>query len=103
MCFKEVDLIITQIKAKHCDKCKHFRCTLCDIDEVLILLEEADDADVVEVKHGYWKDVKKHLVAGNPYQHTCGICGKSYFDHNIFNHPYCPNCGAKMDGERRGE
>ena len=53
-------------------------------------------ADVVEVKHGEW------------YLHpdgsgTCSNCNriqKSVWDFdNIQN--YCPNCGAKMDGERR--
>ena len=62
-------------------------------------------ADVVEVRHGVWEDVvdHRHKVSVNPYQHTCGVCGKSYFDHNIFNYPYCPNCGAKMDGKEEGD
>ena len=50
MRYIEIDSIIEQIKAEHCERCKHDeRCALCDIDEVLILLEEADDADVEEV------------------------------------------------------
>lgn len=58
-------------------------------------------ADVVEVRHGEWERVRKLNVAVNPYQHTCGLCGKSYFDHNKFNYPFCPHCGAEMDGERK--
>lgn len=49
MRYIEIDSIIEQIKAEHCERCTNHRCTLCDIDEVLILLEEADDADVEEV------------------------------------------------------
>lgn len=63
--------------------------------------EHVPAVDVVEVRHGEWERVRNLLVAVNPYQHTCGLCGKSYFDHNKFNYPYCPNCGAKMDGERK--
>jgi hypothetical protein len=60
MRYIEIDSIIEQIKAEHCERCTNHRCTLCDIDEVLILLEEADDADVEEVvrckdcKHKGW-------------------------------------------------
>ncbi|MBO5968999.1 MAG: hypothetical protein J6S14_10945 [Clostridia bacterium] len=49
MRYIEIDSIIAQIRGAHCDRCKHNRCTVCDIDEVLLLLEEADDADVEEV------------------------------------------------------
>lgn len=58
-------------------------------------------ADVVEVKRGEWEKIKKLFVAVNPYKHTCGLCGKSYFDHNKFNYPYCPNCGADMRGDEK--
>lgn len=73
---------------------------------VKFILEKLDAipaADVVEVRHGEWERVRHLNVAVNPYQHTCGLCGKSYFDHNKFNYPYCPNCGAKMDGERKAD
>lgn len=49
MRYIEIDSIIEQIKAEHCERCTNHRCALCDIDEVLLLLEEADDADVEEV------------------------------------------------------
>ena len=47
-------------------------------------------ADVVEVRHGYWE------VYGlrNP---QCSLC-RGY---HISKDNYCPNCGAKMDGERK--
>lgn len=64
-------------------------------------IEMITTADVVEVRHGKWEDVVVLDVSYNNYQHTCGACGKSYFDNNKFNYPYCPNCGAKMNGERR--
>lgn len=60
-------------------------------------------ADVVEVAHGYWYNI-------NHYQDyafaTCSICKASgtlrtkrndwgiWYIHS----PYCPNCGAKMNG-----
>jgi DNA-directed RNA polymerase subunit RPC12/RpoP len=61
---------------------------------------------VVEVKHGYW------FISEYEYL-NCSECGESYLtgadstaeakerlaEGNYY--PYCPHCGAKMDGERR--
>ena len=50
-------------------------------------------ADVAPVRHGRWKCNK-----------PCPVCGKDRFeglDADIWadwEPPYCPNCGAKMDG-----
>lgn len=55
-------------------------------------IETIPTADVVEVKHGKWKK------GGN--EKTCSVCKFIYYSNNDdFN--YCPNCGAKMDGERK--
>ena len=52
-------------------------------------------ADVVEVKHGRW--VMKEIMIKSPYAKNayCSEC----LEETAFNHNYCPNCGAKMDGE----
>lgn len=52
-------------------------------------------ADVQEVKHGEW------YICCDGYYPFCSIC--SYEPepprfHNDNRTPYCPNCGAKMDG-----
>jgi hypothetical protein len=101
MRYIEIDSIIEQIKAEHCERCTNHRCALCDIDEVLLLLEEADDADVEEVKHGYWidKPTGRYLHMGS----WCSVCQEKSGIGGIESNrhkPYCPNCGAKMDGER---
>ena len=66
-------------------------------NRIIKVLYKTPLVGVVEVVHGEWEQVRQLNVAVNPYQHTCGICGKSYFDHNKSNYPYCPNCGAKMN------
>lgn len=62
-----------------------YDCVIADIDDV-------PTADVVEVKHGEW-------TKSSPYNRfmNCSVCGFGQ-DHTTFK--YCPNCGAKMDGER---
>ena len=55
--------------------------------------------DAVEVKHGEWIEVHDWLQIPQEESGTyrCSACGQ------VMKYPwnYCPNCGAKMDGERR--
>lgn len=56
-------------------------------------------ADVVEVRHGEWID--KRTGAYGRMQSWCTACGKHSGIGGIESNrhkPYCPNCGAKMDG-----
>ena len=56
----------------------------------------APTIDAVPVKHGKW-EVKGQDV-------YCSVCGKesAYTWHGSSKFSsYCPNCGAKMDGERK--
>ena len=56
-------------------------------------------ADVVEVKHGRWEDRPTGRYCQT--QSWCTACGKHSGIGGIESNrhkPYCPNCGAKMDG-----
>ena len=54
-------------------------------------LRVAPAADVVEVKHSYWRIVDEHRID----------CPECCFNRVNIKMPlnYCPNCGAKMDKE----
>jgi hypothetical protein len=55
-------------------------------------------SDVVEVRHGEWIMTDSRFA-----EMSCSICGFKYYgeyDKECMSH-YCPNCGAKMDGERK--
>ncbi len=61
-------------------------------------------ADVVEVRHGYWKEIQGEV--GNPFNNqvfdtidllVCSVCNETFDVSEARN--YCPNCGAKMDGK----
>lgn len=78
-------------------------------NDTFISLPEAHDriddipaADVVEVKHGEWRETiwKRHNLLkdyhGNPVpQYMCSLCQRE----EMQKEPYC-HCGAKMDGDR---
>ena len=60
-------------------------------------------ADVVEVRHGHWIS-QEEAVQLDRYDlaYTCSVCGHCDWDcTESENFNFCPNCGAKMDGERR--
>lgn len=57
-------------------------------------------AYVAPVKHGRWIEYTKVIIP-EPYNKweqawKCSECG---FDDGFFAYNFCPNCGAKMDGE----
>ena len=61
--------------------------------KLLDWLNSQPTADVEEVRHGEY-------VQRGAWHIECSVCG------NVLAHigeekNYCPNCGAKMDGERR--
>lgn len=57
-------------------------------------IESATGADVVPVVHGRWGTGRFNLETGN-YEEQCTRCRNFSKE---YGKPYCPNCGAKMDG-----
>ena len=55
--------------------------------------------DAVEVVHGRWIEkidmVASYLAECEELFYECSVCNTPNFGES----PYCPNCGAKMDGE----
>ena len=60
-------------------------------------LADVPQVDAVEVVHGRW--INHYLNRYGHPCHCCSVCGfkASYQDKN-----YCPDCGAKMDGDGNG-
>ena len=85
-------------------------------EQMLLVLSQAEPADVVKVVHGEWIPSRFKTLREDGWC-ECSVCGvgnklydrgvrksdvphidgKSYELKNIAN--YCPNCGARMDGE----
>ena len=66
------------------------------------LIEDAPTVDAVEVVHGRWNEkvdmVESYLADCTEVFYECSVCECA----NIGESPYCPNCGAKMDGDGNG-
>ena len=59
-------------------------------------IESVPSADVVEQKHGTWFDA---TTLDNEF--ICWVCSECRHGADFVYEPYnfCPNCGARMDGE----
>lgn len=65
-------------------------------NEVYKALNDLPTVDAVPVKHGRWINIAN----GNCDDLCkCSECKETWLGIGGYN--YCPNCGAKMDGERR--
>ena len=60
------------------------------------LIDEATNIDAVEVVHGRWHDVALRYTE---VKEECSVCHGVVRVHGF---RYCPNCGAKMDGDGNG-
>lgn len=67
-------------------------------DTFLFALANFPTVDAVEVVHGRWMSTeeKPHLI------YKCSECGDVWHYGAIIQMKYCPNCGAKMDGDGNG-
>ena len=92
-------LLLNVFGCKFCETCRDEPCNKKDgepcTDNIANYIREAvkeenkPTADVVEVRHGGWVPTRME-------NHACSLCHDKYH----FTYPYCPSCGAKMDGER---
>ena len=65
---------------------------------VLDMIDAQPTVDAVEVVHGRWIDEYPYV--------RCSECNAEWINCRTDNEPkmfyYCPNCGAKMDGDGNG-
>lgn len=73
-------------------------------DGVRTIIAVMPSADVAPVVHGRWDDIPNaymSIVSKTGTYHgnatTCSICLE--VNPNAFKTNYCPNCGARMDGD----
>lgn len=64
------------------------------------MLMDVPSADVAPVRHGGWEK-NDNLFIDTLYR--CSVCGEEFYLENGTpqenQYYYCPNCGARMDGE----
>ena len=74
---------------------------LCPLDEVSGVVDACPTVDAVPVVHGCFEPCFDENGNWRQGFVKCSNCGKEYYAQVINHFGYCPNCGAKMDGERK--
>ena len=64
------------------------------LDRICCDIKNRPAVDVAEVVHGQWASEAK----GGVYGPVCSVCGYYIPGIRAWNAPYCPKCGARMDG-----
>lgn len=77
-----------------------------EIDRFIKRLDEQPTIEVEPVKHGKWiitpNGMGRNINTGEmsySYKCDCNICGFHTGNQGLKFH-YCPNCGARMDGDK---
>ena len=95
----DVDALKDSLIERYCDICKGACCALCRAGYIFQEIKSAPAADVEPVRHGRWKRIQwvkdEDWQEGGYWILRCSECVMPY--HNPT--PYCPHCGAKMQGE----
>ena len=93
----DAEAIARKLKRQYCAECnvvRQIQCSACLVNDVLELLD-GDSVDAVEVVNGHWEKIWQGIDCRYDVV-KCSVCGYKKF--NTIDR-YCPNCGAKMDGD----
>ena len=76
-------------KAEYDNNCGTFYIFVSEMNDCI---NDQPTVDAVEVVHGEW------IVQNSAYtRFKCSACGS---ENHEYRWKYCPNCGAKMDGDK---
>ena len=64
------------------------------------MVNKLPPVDAVPVRRGRWETDGMMMDDGEYLMTRCTACGEAY--EYGYNMPFCPNCGAKMDGKGDG-
>ena len=82
-----------------CDECEA-SCKGCMVGKLKRNVKDAPTIKAEPVRHGKWVE-QEHSDWEYSKEYRCSNCGKYRLVTNPvgWNWNYCPNCGARMDGE----
>lgn len=76
---------------------------LGDNSSIVDIINEQPTADVQEVKRGYWIPERDPDENNRIQCFHCSVCDDDFHYIGAFvATKYCPNCGARMDGDNNG-
>lgn len=88
-----------------CNNYNYVRCRACSWDDAMNIIEDLPAVDAVPVVHGKWQWLSStYDRTPCEMRYWCSECHHETITHSVPPwEKYCPNCGAKMDGEQEGK
>lgn len=97
----EREAFLADLEKRYCRPCEaegkdhnHCVCRACWVDDMMGEIGDAAFHDVAPVVRGRWVWTENGLADHEQYW-FCDNCD----EHSYIKTSYCPNCGARMDGE----
>ena len=101
--YVEKEEVKSTIREALCTICKTFpreyTCMACEVGDLIDSIEDLPFlrySDVQPVKHGRWENTEQFIPI------KCSLCGEIYGRYDAIKFKFCPNCGARMDGDKSG-
>lgn len=99
----DANALVKEIESVHCKGCNNYNgamCRACEWMDAMDYIEDAPTIDAQPVKHGrfvFEKGDYRNTVDG----YRCTSCGETYHTKVPYfsEYKFCPNCGAKMEGD----
>lgn len=95
-----------------CGICQHYghvKCRACSWDDAMNIVDEMPAVDAVPVVRGRWTERHVDYVSDCAIDEVqtakCSVCGLYHttpYLYSFTDYKFCPNCGARMDGELDG-
>ena len=100
------EAFLKAIEERYCLPCKDAgkdhngcKCRACWVDDMRGEVIDAPAADVAPVVHGRWIDGGDYVTAAYGSL-PVNMCSECHMDVTLEDFDsYCPNCGARMDGD----
>lgn len=96
------EYIDREVIIRHLEECKGNPPEMCYTFAIIQAIEsfvkDVPASDVAPVVHGRW--IKPVPGDGENYCSVCKAEQPWFYGYGYFEPDYCPNCGARMDGEQ---
>jgi len=110
----DANAVLKEMKETYCTDCNNYNgvwCRACEHMDDMDFIEDAPTIDAQPVKLGYWSECWRDSVR-NVISVICSACDDASITHLprrdltvddvpkkiCIQMPYCPKCGAKMEG-----
>lgn len=85
---------VDEHRQNHCENCTDIDCIDCFVNEVINKIPKVEERE-----KGHWEEFEFEYADNEYVGYRCSECGSQCLTTDFERYNYCPECGAKMEGE----